>query len=361
MTAKLEMLADLDDPAVHARLDGSDMRGFVADLPGQCRLAWDAGRRWDPPATWHTPKRVVIVGMGGSAIGADVVATLAGSVSSVPVHVVRGYTSPPVDEDTLVIASSYSGETEETLEAFQGTLQQPGMRAAITSGGRLARLGNELGYAVYSYEFAGQPRAALGWGVFGLLGLLQRVGVTPIADHAVDNAIAELERCAADWGLDVPTAENAAKQIALRIHGRIAVVIGPDVLEVAARRFAGELNENSKQWALVSPLPEMNHNLIVGLGLPGVAAEALQVILLDSAAAHPRNRLRVQLTAAELETAGVAHDELLIGGTEPLDTVMRACYLGDWVSLYLAMLNGVDPTATPPITRIKNALNASKR
>lgn len=360
MTVNLDTLVDLDDPAIHSRLDGADMRGLIAALPAQCRTAWDTGRGWVPPATWHTPKRVVIVGMGGSAIGADIVATLAAPLSSIPMQVVRGYTSPPVDEDTLVIASSYSGETEETLEAFQGTLGQPGMRAAITSGGRLARLGADLGYAVYRYEFPGQPRAALGWGVFGLLGLLQRVGVAPIADHAVDNAIAELERCAADWGLDVPTADNAAKQIALRLHGKVAVVIGPDVLEVAARRFAGELSENSKQWALVSALPEMNHNLVVGLGLPAIAAEALQVILLDSAALHPRNRLRVQLTAAEMETAGVPHDELLIGGTEPLDTVMRACYLGDWVSLYLAMLNGVDPSATPPIARLKNALNASK-
>jgi glucose/mannose-6-phosphate isomerase len=356
----LNTTVDLDDPTVHARLDDADMRGFIAALPAQCRTAWDTGRSWEPPASWHTPKRVVIVGMGGSAIGADVVATLAAPLSKIPVHVVRGYTSPPVDAETLVIASSYSGETEETLEAFQGTLRQPGMRAAITSGGRLGRLGGDLGYTVYGYEFPGQPRAALGWGVFALLGFLQRLGVTPIADHAVDNAIAELERCATDWGLDVPTADNAAKQIALSLHGRVAVVIGPDVLEVAARRFAGELSENAKQWALVAPLPEMNHNLIVGLGLPAVAREALHVILLDSAALHPRNRLRVRLTADEMETAGIPHDELLIGGTEPLDAVMRACYLGDWVSLYLAMLNGVEPTATPPITRIKNALNGNK-
>ena len=360
MTVNSDTLVDLDDPTIQTRLDISDMRGFIAGLPAQCQAAWDTSRSWEPPAGWRTPKRVVIVGMGGSAIGADVVATLAAPLSAIPVHVLRGYTSPPVDADTLVIASSYSGETEETLEAFQGTLGQPGMRAAITSGGRLGRLGDDLGYAVYRYEFPGQPRAALGWGVFALLGFLQRLGVTPVEDHAVENAIGELERCAADWGLNVPTAENAAKQIALRLYGRIAVVIGPDVLEVAARRFAGELSENAKQWALTAPLPEMNHNLVVGLGQPAIASAALQVILLDSAALHPRNRLRVRLTADEMETAGVPHDELLIGGTEPLDTVMRACYLGDWVSLYAAMLNGVDPTDTPPITRIKNALNAKK-
>lgn len=352
------MTANLDDRSVYERLDVGDMRGCIAGLPAQCRTAWDTGRGWEPPAAWHTPRRVVVFGMGGSAIGADIVSTLAARLSPVPVQVVRGYHPPPVDDDTLVIASSHSGETEETLEAFQGTLRQPGMRAAITSGGRLRRLGDDLGYAVYAYEFPGQPRAAIGWGVFALLGFLQHLGVAPVADATVDAAITELARCAADWGLDVPTDRNAAKQIAQRLHGRVSVVIGPDVLEVAARRFAGQLNENAKQWALAVALPEMNHNLVVGLGTPRVARDVLHAVVLDSAALHPRNRLRVRLTADELEAASIPHDELMIGGTEPLDAVMRACYLGDWVSLYLAILNGVDPTATPPITRIKTALSA---
>jgi glucose/mannose-6-phosphate isomerase len=193
------------------------------------------------------------------------------------------------------------------------------------------------------------------------LGFLQRLGAIPITTALVDQFCSELERCATDWGIDVPTSANAAKQIAQRLHGRVPVVFGADVLEVAARRWAGQLAENAKQWALFAALPEVDHNLIVGLEGPPVANDAIYVLQLDSAAVHERARLRVGLTGSELDRSGTAHDELLVGGNDPLDSIMRACYLADWVSLYLAMLNGVDPTETAAIARLKGALAAHQR
>jgi glucose/mannose-6-phosphate isomerase len=346
---------NLDDRDLYARNDPADMAGYIAGLPAQCRKAWATGLAWNVPASFRTPDRVVVLGMGGSAIGAEIVATLAARVTSVPVQIVRGYSGPVIDDHTLVIASSWSGETEETLEAFQQTLGRPGMRMAITSGGRLARLGESLGYEVITYAFDGQPRAAIGWGVFTLLGILERLGVLTLGAEPVDEAIAALEQCTQDWGLDQPTLTNVAKQIARTIHGSVPVILGPDFMEVAARRWAGQMSENGKQWALFAALPETNHNLIVGFGAPH-ARTALHVLILDSLAVHERTRLRVRLTAEALEETGVAHDELLVGGTHPLDTIMRACYLSDWVSLYLAMLNGADPTEVAVIGRLKAAL-----
>lgn len=177
-----------------------------------------------------------------------------------------------------------------------------------------------------------------------------------LAPGAVDAALAELSGCADDWGLDVPEERNAAKQLARRIAGRVPVILGPDLLEVAARRWAGQLSENAKQWALFAALPEADHNLIVGFPGPDVAREALHVLLLDAPTLHPRNRLRVRLTAHALDEAGVPHDELLIGGTEPLDTLLRACYLADWVSLYAAVLNGADPYPVRVSDWLKQAL-----
>ncbi len=126
---------------------------------------------------------------------------------------------------------------------------------------------------------------------------------------------------------------------------------------MAASSWAGQLSENAKQWAMHVALPEMNHNLIVGLAAPPVAREAFHALLLDSRAVHERTRLRIQLTAQAMDDASIGHDELLIGGTDPLDSVLRACYLGDWVSLYLAMLTGVDPTPNPPIDQLKHDLS----
>ncbi|MFA7296922.1 MAG: bifunctional phosphoglucose/phosphomannose isomerase [Dehalococcoidia bacterium] len=357
---------NLDDRAACAAIDPLDMAGYIAGLPAQCRAAWAAGLAWEPPATFRAPKRVVILGMGGSAIGGEVVTTLAARMASIPMQIVRGYHAPDVDDDTLVIASSWSGETEETLEAFQRTLggedhlQEP-MRLAITTGGRLGRLGDALGYSVLSYEFAGQPRSAIGWGVFALLGVLHRMQAMHVPERMVEESIAQLEQCATDWGIDQPGESNVAKQIARRIQGRVPVIFGPDFLEVAARRWAGQMSENAKQWGLFAALPELDHNLIVGFGGPDGAREALHVLMLDNAGVHDRTRLRIQLTGEALDRAGIQHDELLIGGDNHLDAIMRACYLSDWVSLYLAYLVGADPTEVRAISTLKDALGQHAR
>lgn len=351
-----QVLVNLDGREAYAVRDPAGMSGYIAGLPAQCREAWAAGLAWQAPTHFRTARRIVVLGMGGSAIGAEVVTTLAQGMTSIPMQVVRGYRAPAVDEDTLVVASSWSGETEETLEAFQGTLGTPGMRLAITSGGRLGRLAESLGYAVMTYQFEGQPRAAIGWGVYALLGVLCRLGALSVPERAVEESIAQLEQCAADWGIDQPGESNVAKQLARRIQGRIPVIFGPDFLEVAARRWAGQMSENAKQWALHAALPELDHNLIVGFAGPSVAREAMHVLMLDNVGVHERTRLRIQLTGDALDEGGVAHDELLIGGDNHLDAIMRACYLSDWVSLYLAMLNGVDPTEVSAISKLKDAL-----
>ena len=220
----------LDDTALYERLDPDRMRNLIAGLPAQCRQAWAAGQHWPLPPSLHRPARVVIVGMGGSAIGAELVSAIAARLSTVPVTVVRGYTPPPVEEDALFVESSHSGDTEETLEAFQRTLGGPAMHLAMTTGGRLARLAPGLGYELFAYEFVGKPRAAIGWGVFPLLALLQRLGALPIHSAAVQAAIAALDQCAADWGVDVPLGRNAAKQVAMSLRGRVPVIVGPDML-----------------------------------------------------------------------------------------------------------------------------------
>jgi len=349
----LDLASDLDRAELYDRLDVSNMRRLMAELPEQCRSAWEAGERWEIPPTFFKPRRVVILGMGGSAIGADVAATLALRMGSVPLQIVRGYTLPHVDEDTLVVAASYSGDTEETLEAFEAALATSGMRMALTSGGRLARLAGELGYAVLQYQYDGPPRAAIGWGIFPLLAVLERLGALDVTAASVVTAVRELGQAALDWGIASPYAVNPAKQIAEALHGRVPVIVGPDFFEVAARRWAGQMSENAKQWAFHGALPEVNHNLIVGFGRPRLAREALHVLFLDSPLLHPRSRLRVRLTGEALDEAGIQHDELLIGGEEPLDAMLRGTYLGDWVSLYLAMLNGVDPTPIEPIDQLK--------
>lgn len=348
---------DLDSPATYIRLDPNDMRARIAGLPQQSRDAWTRGCDWPlPDALQSRPSRVVILAVGGSAIGGDVVATLAASTSAIPIQLVRNYYLPPLDERTLVVACSFSGETEEANAAFRAALALPGPRLAITTGGALASAAAAAGVPVFSYQFDGQPRSALGYGIFALLAILGRVGVLPVDPDVVEATLSGLDGDGIRLAPDVPAAENEAKRIASWIHGCMPLIVGADFLEVAARRWAGQISENAKQWAFPGALPELNHNLVMGFGAPPFARKHVRSVLLDAEPVHPRNRLRVTLTTEELEKAGIAHRVVRIPGDTPLETIARGSYLGDWVSLYLAMLNEADPSTVDPIARLKAAL-----
>jgi glucose/mannose-6-phosphate isomerase len=347
---------DLDDCAIYERLDPSCMRDLIAALPTQCETAWEAGMGWPMPATFGLPKRVVVLGMGGSAIGGDLLAALASRAASIPVQVVRGYQAPSIDEGTLVVAVSHSGETEETIEAFIGTMANPGMRLAITTGGTLSHLARSFGHPLFEYEFGGMPRAAVGWGVFPLLAVLGRLGVLSMERGALGAAFGGLAAGASDWGVGRPSRENEAKQIAMRLHGRIPLIVGAEYLGVVARRWAGQCNENAKQWCFYSELPEANHNLVAGLCAPMSAIDVLHVVFLASPLLHERNRDRIELTADMLALAGITSEQVVIEGPDALTVTMRAVHLGDWVSLYLAMLNNADPTPVEPLDDMKRAM-----
>ncbi|MDA0351595.1 MAG: bifunctional phosphoglucose/phosphomannose isomerase [Chloroflexi bacterium] len=342
----------LDDPSIYDRHDPNGMGAAIIGLPDQVRAAWTTGRAWTPPASFVTPTRVVIIGMGGSAIGADIASTLARLTSPIAVEVIRDYTAPPIAPGTLVIASSVSGNTEETLAAYEVARAGDGMHMAITTGGKLAAIDAPL----LRYDWGFHPRAALGWGLMPLAAVLTRLGVLAISDDEVRATTAALDAINAAVGRDVPTTSNRAKQIALRLQGRMPVIVGSSLLEVAARRWAGQVQENAKQWGFSAALPEFNHNFLNGLGLPSPGLEQLHVLFLDSTVIHPRVRRRIELTLQPLEQARVAHSTELIEGDSPLHTLLGGCYLGDWVSYYLAMLNGADPADTSPIESFKQRM-----
>jgi glucose/mannose-6-phosphate isomerase len=271
------------------------------------------------------------------------------------VRVVRGYAPPLLDRDALLVACSHSGETEEVLAALERAGAEPGMRLAITSGGRLAELASRHGYPLFRHTHPGPPKVAMGYGLFPLLAILERLGAVRADPEAVAASFDGLAAGAEQWGLAVPAAENLAKRTAVRLVGRLPVVFGAETLAVAARRWAQQINELSKRWAFHAELPEVDHNLIDGFaGTPG--GEQPHVITLDAGFLLPRNRRRVQLTAQELDRAGVSHDELAVGGEDPLTAMLRAAYLGDWVAYYLALLYEVDPKPNPAIARVKSAL-----
>ena len=349
-------MINLDDPEVYSRLDPSDMLRRIAELPKQCRQAWQSAMSFPLPPDYSASERVLILGMGGSAIGGDLVRSLAQEVGGAPIAVHRDYDLPAVDEGTLVIASSYSGNTEETLSSFAQALKTPAKKLAVTTGGRLKAMAEENSIPVFCFHYVAEPRAAFGYSFFSILGMLKRLGLIAIESGEVGEAIETIEELAPTLAQGVPTDANPAKRLATRLWDHVAIIYGAGVLSNVAYRWKTQFNENSKTWAFHECFPELNHNAVVGYRIPSWLAVKALVIMLRSPSLHHRLLERYRLTSDILAASGVAHELVDAQGEGPLSQILSAVLLGDYVSYYLAILNNVDPSPVEVINQLKKKL-----
>jgi glucose/mannose-6-phosphate isomerase len=283
--------------------------------------------------------------------------SLASPAGRKPVHVVRGFEAPAfVGGTTLVVACSHSGNTEETLSALEGALAAGANAVAVTQGGRLLELARERGLPTDVYQFAGGPRSAIGHQLMALLAIGEQAGLLERQDAAVEEAVALMRELRGRLGFAAPSGENAAKQLAGRLYGRLPVIVGAGVLADAAHRWKTQLNENAKSWAVWEELPELGHNTIVGFGLPRDLVERVRALFLFNRTLPAKIARQYEATAAELTKAGAAHERVEVGGSQPLAQLLSAIYHGDLVSYYLALLYGEDPSPVAPIVRFKAAL-----
>jgi glucose/mannose-6-phosphate isomerase len=353
------MLEILNEQATVERLDPHGLLGRIEALPEQCEQAWRRAADFRLTPEYSEAREVVVLGMGGSAIAGDILRSLASVYGWKPVHVARGYDAPSfIGEGALVVACSQSGNTEETLSAFRQALSAGARLVVLTTGGSLRKLAQEHDVPVLLYEYDGEPRSGLGNQLMALLALSERVGLLPEQGASVAEAIAVMRELRPQLRFSSPTESNPAKQVAGRLHRRLPVVIGAGVLSEAAYRWKTQINENSKCWAVREELPELNHNSIAGFGLSEEAISRLHVVLLWHGALHPRLLLRYEATAEALAEAGVSHERLEVQGTSPLAQVLSAVYVGDFVSYYLALLNGMEPSPVEALDRLKARLAA---
>ncbi|MFA5063978.1 MAG: bifunctional phosphoglucose/phosphomannose isomerase [Dehalococcoidia bacterium] len=350
-------MINLDDISIYASLDKSGMGAQIRGLPEQCRQAWDKACRFKLPSGYSDVDKVVILGMGGSAIGGDLLRGLTANLSRPLVLVHRDYDLPAcVDERTLVIGASYSGNTEETTSGFTQALKAGCKKLVISTGGRLTELAHENKVPVFIIEHASPPRAALGYGFLPLLAIMQSLGFTSTKAADVNSLVKALETLEASWQEDSPSEHNQAKMLAARLYGKIAIAYGAGILTDVARRWKTQINENSKQWAFFETLPELNHNAVLGYQFPADMADRLYVIFLRCQSLHPRTLIRYKITGELLDQRGIPHQYVDSHGGNDLKHVMSLVLLGDWVSYYLAMLNGIDPSPVPEIDLLKKRL-----
>jgi len=347
----------LDAPETYGAVDASDALGVVEASADQWAEAVARARAIDLPS-FDGLTSVVFCGMGGSGIAGDVLAAVGAERGRVPVTVSKGYALPSfAGPDTLVIAASYSGNTEETLACADQALARGAHVVAITGGGRLAEVADEHGLLRIAPQAGIQPRAALASLTAPTLVLCERLGL--LGDLGEDLAETDevLRARTKALGRDVPSAQNAAKQLARSLDGLLPVVWGQDgLLAAAAIRWRCQLNENAKIPAFSSVLPELDHNELVGYD-PGIESLGqIALVVLRVPGEHRRLAIRIEATLDEVSSEVRSVHEAWGTGETSLAKFMSVAVTGDFTSIYLALLRGVDPTPVQVIERLKRKL-----
>lgn len=326
------------------------------------RLGTELERAWFESAGLRLPDapfdRVVIAAMGGSAAAADYFAILASKKSPFPVEVIRGYDLPRhVSQSALVVVLSYSGTTQEAISCYLQAGERGASRFAISTGGDLAERAHSDGVSWHQIRYDSQPRAALAHSLAPLLRIGDRTGAIALCDSdLVDAARAHTALVRSRLGRHIAADSNPAKQLAeLLLEADPLLILGADHTAPAARRTKNQMAENAKTLAAFEELPEATHNITVGLehrhsGTPIAVA-------FDAPSLHPDNRRRLAVLAALFEEAGGQLALLQGHGTSRLADLLECTAWGDFLSCYLAVLRGIDPTPTPSLARMRQAMS----
>ena len=338
-------------------MDPKSMRGLLQSFPAQVAGAAQVAKTLSlpvPPKIAH----VVLGGMGGSAIGGDVIRAATSVILRVPLIVCRDYRLPGfVDSSTLMFASSYSGNTEETLSAYEQARAAGASIICLTSGGKLASLARSAGYPVIQLPAGLPPRAALGYSAVMLLGALRVLNLVPDMDVPLRETVDVLKRRVDLYVPESPESGNPAKKLARSLHRRlVAVYASSAVLEPAAVRWRGQIEENAKSLAFHHLMPEMNHNELVGWEFPVPVLERIAVVFLRDRGDHPQVQRRFDLTRNLVRRRTRTVRDVWSEGDSLLARIFSVICLGDFVSFYMACLNQVDPTPVPVIETLKEQL-----
>ena len=351
---------ELDNFKSIEKYDESSMLELIESFPDQCQDAVRIGDEFELPQDFkRSYKNIVFTGLGGSAIGADLVRSYIVEDAQIPVLVNRNYTLPNfVTEDTLVIVSSYSGNTEETLSAYGEAVSRGSSIIAITSGGKLGKMVKDAGLPCLTIPEGFPPRCALGYSFFPLLILLAKIGIIKDQAGYIDDAIRNLRRLKElKIGYKVSRKNNPAKKMASEIFGKFPVIYGgQDHVDAVVVRWRGQLAENSKTLSSGHLFPEMNHNEIVGWENPKKVLKDSVAVMLRDSGDHPRISKRMDATRNLLKKGKIKVLEVSSSGKELLARIFSLVYMGDFVSFYLAILNGIDPTPVEKITYLKKEL-----
>lgn len=339
------------------RMDPDGMYQCISDFPAQAEEAFKIGKAFAVPKFPRNITSILITGLGGSAIGGDLLRAYLGDEIDVPITVNRHYNLPKfVGKNTLVIASSYSGNTEETISALKEATRRKAKVLCISTGGVVTELSRKYKQPCMKIPGGLQPRAALAYSFFPLLVALSKGGFVRSKDKDIKETIELLKHKALDYG-NPQSSSNAPMELAGKIKGRLPIIYSSSLrLDAVNLRWRGQIEENAKQLAYGNLLPEMNHNELVGWNMLRDILSKMYVVFLRDKGDHARVSVREDITKSIVGQYAAGVSEIRSEGTSLLTRMFSLIHFGDWTSFYLAILNNQDPTPVKAIDHLKNEL-----
>jgi len=339
-------------------VDKHNFKRYLRDFPKQIIDSGDIIRKSNLKIDYKRIKNVIILGMGGSAISADVYRNIYYNRLNCPVEVFRNYTAPAYcGKDSLVIGCSYSGNTEETLAALEDVKSSGCQVVGITSGGKLQALVNKNKWSLVKIPAGFPPRQAFGYIFTPLLYLLNPLLAKAVSPEEIDS-LAQLVNSITQRNDDmVAEGKLLAKDLAFELHYKIPVIYAATPkLESVARRWKNQFQENAKSMAFANVIPEMNHNEIVSYEMDHKVINEMIVIFLESEDLHPRISARLALTKNIIHDRGAKVVEIYSEGNTALEQAISLICIGDWVTYYLALIYEKDPESIVNIDFLKSEL-----
>lgn len=347
----MNMTIILDDFKKIAEVDKEKMADKLEEMPQQYRKAWEKAIKIKLPENYQDINQIVICGMGGSAIGGDLVKDF----SKIPVFVSRDYNLPDfVGPKTLIILISYSGETEEVLNCLKGMKSKKIF--IITSGGELEKKAKDLKLPFYKIVYSSIPRLSLPHLFIPLIKILEKIKVLK-KEIKIENSLNLIIQLTQNFKIEVKIEKNFAKTLACKIYDHIPFVISSGKLEGVARRWKTQFNENAKNFSFFEILPEIKHNTIEGINFPDRGRDELFFLLLENNFDNEQNKKSFKILKDLLEKEGLRFETVFSQGQDLLSQKISLICLGDWVSFYLAILNQIDPSTTGNIRWFKEKLS----
>ncbi|MBI2430896.1 MAG: SIS domain-containing protein [Candidatus Levybacteria bacterium] len=345
-------MIDLNDNQAIAQIDKADTYSSVSSLAKQCKQAWDETQVLRFPDAYKNVQNIALCGMGGSAYAAYFIKALFANLIRVPFTLANGYNLPGyIDQNSLVLLSSYSGSTEEILSCAQEAVKRSAKIAAVTSGSKLAEFTKANNFPAYifnpQYNLSQQPRLGQGYMILGHMGVLARLGFIPLTTEDVSSAVSFLES-------ENAKIEKEAKKIAQKLMEKIPVIVASEHLSGNAHTMRNQFNETAKNFAAYAIIPELNHHLMEGLIHP--TERILSFLILNSMLYSPIIQKRNALTREVITKNNIEVIDIQVEGQTQLAQILYCLALGGYITFYLAILYGQDPNAVPWVDYFKEQL-----